>query len=225
MNDVKTWGLGGGLSGDLREDLARSLSPQGWVELVEWGNEGMAFEAQSQSSEFGLYLLAAKGLVGWTDKPAGRVLPGADAKAEWTEQGEHWGEISVKGKREHGSTWAGGQSRQSLSPAHSQGCAQKAASPVGKGQALAVHSHGLGPPQGRPGLSSQDEHLRSPGVETARGPRSSRRRGWATDLRVSRRKSWVCAQHELAFIGCRIHPPRSASFFHLTFSHPAMEVL
>ena len=69
----------------------------------------------------------------------------------------------MKGKREHGSAWAGGQSRQSLSPAHSQGCAQKAASPVGKGQALAVHSHGLGPPQGRPGLSSQDEHLRSPG--------------------------------------------------------------
>ena len=29
MNDVKTWGLGGGLSGDLREDLARNLSPQG----------------------------------------------------------------------------------------------------------------------------------------------------------------------------------------------------
>lgn len=216
MKDVKIWGLGGGLSGDLREDLARNLSPQRWVELVGWRNGGMAFEAQSQCSEFVLYLLAAKGLVGWTDKPAGWVLLGADAEAEWLEQEEHWGERSVKGRRGVGAL-ALGDSRQRLSPAHSRGCARKAASLVGSGQALTVPSHSLGPPQGPPGLGSRDEHLRSPRVETAGRPHSSRRPGWAAELRVSPRKSWVCEQQELAFIGCRIHPPRSASFLHLTF--------
>ena len=169
MNDVKIWGLGGGLSGDLREDLARNLSPQRWVELVGWRNEGMAFEAQSQCSEFGLSLLAAKGLVGWTDKPAGWTLLGADAEAEWPEQEEHWGERSVKGRRGMGAL-ALGTSRQRLSPAHSLGCPRKVASLVGNGQALTVPSHSLGPPQGPPGLGSQDEHLRSPRVETAGRP-------------------------------------------------------